>query len=177
MTSQTTGVPFGITKVARTARCLGTKPRVPARIGPGSRLVFRSLRPAIHSWSGAWTVSAGRCRIVGLIEELRIGGVGFRSLCDGAIDTTTASGELVFNIFSSLAQFERRLIQERTRAGLAAARARGRTGGRRSIRSDDPRVLMAKRMHEDKDMKIGDICRTLKISRATFYRYVGLAID
>ena len=78
-----------------------------------------------------------------------------RSLCDGAIDTTTASGELVFNIFSSLAQFERRLIQERTRAGLAAARARGRTGGRRSIRSDDPRVLMAKRMHEDKDMKIG----------------------
>ena len=115
--------------------------------------------------------------LVGLIEELRIGGVGFRSLCDGAIDTTTASGELVFNIFSSRAQFERRLIQERTRAGLAAARARGRTGGRRSIRSDDPRVLMAKRMHEDKDMKIGDICRTLKISRATFYRYVGRAID
>src|SRR5262249_61086047 len=54
--------------------------------------------------------------------------VGFRALCDGAIDTTTASGELVFHIFSALAQFERRLIQERTRAGLAAARARGRRG-------------------------------------------------
>ena len=64
--------------------------------------------------------------LVGLVEELQQRGVGFRSICDGAIDTTTASGELVFNIFSALAQFERRLIQERTRAGLAAARARGR---------------------------------------------------
>ena len=64
--------------------------------------------------------------LVGLVEELQQRGVGFRSLCDGAIDTTTASGELVFHIFSALAQFERRLIQERTRAGLAAARARGR---------------------------------------------------
>ena len=65
---------------------------------------------------------------------------GFRSRQDGAIDTTTASGELMFNNFASLAQFERRLMQERTAAGLAAARARGRLGGRRPIRADDPRV-------------------------------------
>ncbi len=67
--------------------------------------------------------------LVTLVEELLGKKIGFRSLCDGAIDTTTASGELMFNIFSALAQFERRLIQERTRAGLSAARARGRKGG------------------------------------------------
>ena len=68
-----------------------------------------------------------------LVEELRQKGIGFRSICDGVIDTTTASGELIFNIFSSLAQFERRLIKERTTAGLDAARARGRTGGRKKL--------------------------------------------
>ena len=73
----------------------------------------------------------------GLVEELLGKGIGFRSLRDGVIDTTPASGELMFNISSSLAQFERRLIQEPTQAGLAAARARGRLGGRKSIRADD----------------------------------------
>ncbi len=61
--------------------------------------------------------------LVEMVEDLRERGIGFRSLNEGAIDTTTASGELIFNIFSALAQFERRLIQERTKAGLAAARA------------------------------------------------------
>jgi DNA invertase Pin-like site-specific DNA recombinase len=80
----------------------------------------------------------GRCmrQLVTLIEDLRERGVGFRSISDGMIDTTSASGELIFQIFSALAQFERRLIQERTRAGLAAARARGRKGGRPRL-SDD----------------------------------------
>ena len=68
--------------------------------------------------------------LVNMIEELKERGIGFRSISDGMIDTTSASGELVLNIFSALAQFERRLIQERTKAGLAAARARGRIGGR-----------------------------------------------
>lgn len=71
--------------------------------------------------------------LVKLVEDLGKKGIGFRSLCDGVIDTTTASGELIFNIFSSLAQFERRLIQERTRAGLDAARSRGRKGGRKNM--------------------------------------------
>lgn len=110
--------------------------------------------------------------LVRLVEELGEKGIGFRSLCDGAIDTTTASGELVFNIFSSLSQFERRLIQERTRAGLEAARARGRKGGRKKISPTDPKVLMAKNMHKNHGMSINDICTTLKISRATFYRYL-----
>ncbi|HZC00890.1 MAG TPA: recombinase family protein [Gammaproteobacteria bacterium] len=112
--------------------------------------------------------------LVMLIEELLGKGIGFRSLCDGVIDTTTASGELIFNLFSALAQFERRLIQERTKAGLSAARARGRKGGRKPISSDDPRVQMAKRMYHNHAMSINRICRTLKISRATFYRYIAL---
>ena len=112
--------------------------------------------------------------LVSLVEELRTKGVGFRSICDGAIDTTTASGELIFNIFSSLAQFERKLIQERTRAGLAAARARGRTGGRKKLSVNDPRVLTAKRMHKNHGMSINEICKILKISRPSFYRYLTL---
>ena len=112
--------------------------------------------------------------LVGLVEELLGKGIGFRSLSDGAMDTTTASGELMFNIFSSLAQFERRLIQERTRAGLAAARARGRKGGRRPIPADHPRVLTAKRLHRKRGLSVDQICETLGISRPTFYRYVGM---
>jgi DNA invertase Pin-like site-specific DNA recombinase len=112
--------------------------------------------------------------LVVLIEDLRQKGISFKSICDGAIDTTTASGELIFNIFSSLAQFERRLIQERTKAGLEAARSRGRSGGRKKIQSTDPKVLTAKKMHKNHGMSINDICKTLKISRASFYRYITL---
>ncbi len=68
--------------------------------------------------------------LITLVEDLRTKGIGFRSINEGAIDTTCVSRELIFNIFSALAQFERRLIQERTKAGLEAARARGRNGGR-----------------------------------------------
>ena len=112
--------------------------------------------------------------LIKLVEDLGKKGIGFRSLCDGVIDTTTASGELIFNIFSSLAQFERRLIQERTRAGLDSARTRGRKGGRKNIAHDDPRVLTAKRMHKNHGMSIDKICKLLKISRASFYRYIAM---
>ena len=112
--------------------------------------------------------------LVALVEELLGKGIGFRSLSDGAIDTTTASGELMFNIFSSLAQFERRLIQERTRAGLAAARARGHKGDRRPISPDDPRVVTAKRLRKERGLSIDQICKTLGMSRPTFYRYLAL---
>lgn len=112
--------------------------------------------------------------LVTLVADLLEKKIAFRSICDGDIDTTTASGELIFNIFSSLAQFEKKLIQERTRAGLKAARARGRKGGRTPIASTDPKVQMAKRMHKDHGMSIAKICKTLKISRATFYRYVTM---
>jgi DNA invertase Pin-like site-specific DNA recombinase len=112
--------------------------------------------------------------LVTVIEALLGRQVGFRALCDGAIDTTTASGELVFHIFSALAQFERRLIQERTRAGLAAARARGKHGGRTPRHADEPRVRTAYTMYIDQRLTIAEICQTLRISQATFYRYVAL---
>ena len=75
----------------------------------------------------------------------------------------------------SLEQFERRLIRERTAAGLTAARARGRLGGRRPIIGADPRVAAAKRLHQDRSLGIDEICKTLGISRSTLYRYLALA--
>jgi DNA invertase Pin-like site-specific DNA recombinase len=112
--------------------------------------------------------------LVTVIEELLGRQVGFRAICDGAIDTTTASGELMFHIFSALAQFERRLIQERTRAGLAAARARGKHGGRKPRHAEEPRVRIAYTMYVDQHVSVADICQMLRISQATFYRYVAL---
>lgn len=112
--------------------------------------------------------------LVNLIEDLKERGIGFRSISDGMIDTTSASGELVLNIFSALAQFERRLIQERTRAGLAAARARGRKGGRPPMNRDHPKVVLANKLFADKSTSIEDICETLKISKTTLYRYVRM---
>jgi DNA invertase Pin-like site-specific DNA recombinase len=112
--------------------------------------------------------------LVSVVEQLRTRGVGFRSICDGVIDTTTASGELIFHLFSALAQFEQRLIQERTQAGLCAARARGRKGGRKPLDVQAPRVQMAKAMYEDKRVGITDICYTLRIARSTFYRYLAM---
>ena len=98
-------------------------------------------------------------------------------MCDGAIDTTTASGKLIFNVFSALAEFERSLIQERTMAGLAAARARGRKGGRRPISVNDPRVQAAKLMYgqyQQGEIELPGILKTLSIKRTTLYRSVAL---
>ena len=108
--------------------------------------------------------------LVGLVEKQLGKGVGFRSLQDGAIDMTTASGELTFDIFSSLPQFERCLIQERTHADLSAARARGCLGGRKPISAADPRVVTARRLHKDHSLSVDQICGTLGTSRPTFCR-------
>lgn len=112
--------------------------------------------------------------LVTLIDQLQEMGVGFRSVCDGAIDTTTPSGELIFHVFSALAQFERRLIQERTKAGIVAARARGRKGGRPPMRPNEPKVVLAKKLYRDKTVSLDDICATLKMSKSTLYRYVAM---
>ena len=112
--------------------------------------------------------------LITLVEDLRSKGIGFRSLNEGAIDTTCASGELIFNIFSALAQFERPLIQERTKAGLEAARARGRSGGRPKVTASETKVVLAKKLNAAKRLEIDDVCKMLRISRSTFYRYVRL---
>src|SRR5207247_7856776 len=98
--------------------------------------------------------------------------VGFKSLTEN-IDSTTSGGKLIFHIFGSLAEFERDLIRERTKAGLAAARARGRRGGRPRVAAlnDPKKVAMVQRLYADTNNTIEEICKTLRISRSTLYRY------
>ena len=114
--------------------------------------------------------------LIETVETLQEKNIGFKSIRDGHIDTTTASGELIFNIFSSLAQFERKLIQERTKAGLKAARARGRLGGRPPLSPNNPKVIAAQQMHKNMNLSIGEICQELNISQTTFYRYLSIKI-
>jgi len=109
--------------------------------------------------------------LVGTINELAKRGVGFRSLTE-TIDTTTPGGRLILGIFASLAEFERSLIVSRTMAGLEAARARGRFGGRPQV-MDDRKVATARRLLADPEMKTEDVCQALSISRSTLYRHVG----
>ena len=97
--------------------------------------------------------------------------VGFRSLTEN-IDTTTSGGKLVFHIFGALAEFERELIRERTQAGLAAARARGRHGGRPTVMPPD-KVATARQMYDSKDFTVEAIARVLGVSRASIYRHLA----
>src|SRR5579875_1213897 len=97
-------------------------------------------------------------------------GIGFKSLTE-QIDTTTSGGKLIFHVFGALAEFERNLIRERTQAGLKAARARGRQGGRPK-KLDERKAQMAQQLYNDRGNSIEDICKTLGISRATLYRYI-----
>jgi len=107
--------------------------------------------------------------LIELIQTLEGRGVGFKSLTE-QIDTTTSGGKLIFHIFGALAEFGRNLIRERTMAGLQAARARGRKGGRPRKPNTDTKIVMAKRLHADPNNSIADICKTLGVSRATLYR-------
>jgi DNA invertase Pin-like site-specific DNA recombinase len=115
---------------------------------------------------------AGRSlkHLIDLLNTLREKGVEFVSLTE-KIDTTTAGGKLIFHLMGALAEFERDLIRERTSAGLAAARARGRQGGRpRKIKNG--KAALAKSLYADKKHSIDDICETLGVSRSTLYRYM-----
>jgi DNA invertase Pin-like site-specific DNA recombinase len=114
--------------------------------------------------------------LVTIIKSLKEQGIKFKSIKDGSIDTTTASGELIFNIFAALAQFERDLIKERTNAGLKMARARGKLVGRPKLKKSDPRIAAAKKLHEDKTIPIKDILKTLNISKPTLYRFLKMDI-
>jgi DNA invertase Pin-like site-specific DNA recombinase len=105
--------------------------------------------------------------LIETIEKLEEQGVGFQSVTEN-IDTTTSGGKLIFHIFAALAEFERTLIRERTRAGLNAARARGRQGGRPKVLSED-KCRMAQALRDDTSQSIQAICKTLGISRATFW--------
>ncbi len=106
--------------------------------------------------------------LITTMTDLEERGIGFKSLTEN-IDTTTSGGKLIFHIFGALAEFERNLIRERTQAGLAAARARGKKGGRPKALTDR-QISIAQSLYVDRKASVQEICRTLKISRATLYR-------
>lgn len=112
--------------------------------------------------------------LVNTVHDLTLRGVGLTVLTGhgAAIDTTTASGKLVFGIFAALAEFERDLIVERTRAGLAAARARGRSGGR-PYKMTAAKLRLAMAAMGKPETKVGELCRELGVTRQTLYRHVG----
>jgi DNA invertase Pin-like site-specific DNA recombinase len=109
-------------------------------------------------------------QLIETVETLEARQIGFRSLTE-AIDTTTAGGRLVFHVFASLAEFERSVIKERTTAGLAAARARGRKGGRPpSLTEKD--IAAARAMLSDPDITVDEVARRLGVGPATLYRHL-----
>ena len=107
--------------------------------------------------------------LVATVEDLAGCSVGFRSLQE-QLDTTTAGGKLIFHLFASLAEFERDLIRERTHAGLTAARARGRNGGR-PPGVDEKKRKAAVALKRDPQYSIREICEIVGISRNTYYKY------
>lgn len=107
--------------------------------------------------------------LIEVVQELEERGIGFKSLRE-AIDTTTSGGKLIFHIFGALAEFERDIIRERTTAGLRAARARGRTGGRPKA-MDEQKLRQAQALRDNPSLSIAEICKMLGVSEATFYRY------
>jgi DNA invertase Pin-like site-specific DNA recombinase len=112
--------------------------------------------------------------LVNTVQNLADRGIGFKVLAgQGAdIDTTTAGGKLIFAIFAALAEFERELIRERTQSGLAAARARGRIGGRKFALTK-AQVRLAQAAMGKKETRVCDLCEELGVTRVTLYRYVG----
>ncbi|MCC8460664.1 MAG: recombinase family protein [Candidatus Megaira endosymbiont of Carteria cerasiformis] len=111
--------------------------------------------------------------LIDIVYELNTREVGFKVLAgQGAeIDTTTANGRLIFSIFASLAEYERELISERTKAGLASARARGRKGGRK-YKMTPTKLYLAQGAMGKPNTKISELCKELGITRQTLYRHV-----
>lgn len=107
-----------------------------------------------------------------IVSDLERQRVGFESLTE-KIETSSAAGKLVFHVFAALAEFERGLIRERTQAGLAAARARGRSGGRKP-KLDEQQVRKIKALLRDPSIQVADVARRHGVSRTTLYKHVGV---
>lgn len=119
------------------------------------------------------TLARSLKQLIDTVEGLEDRGIGFKSLTE-TIDTTSPGGRLVFTIFAGLAEFERSIIKERTRAGLEAARSRGRVGGRpRSVSDDD--IAAAKAMLKDPEISVRQVAKRIGCSEATLYRYLPAA--
>jgi DNA invertase Pin-like site-specific DNA recombinase len=112
--------------------------------------------------------------LIETVQKMESRGVGLRSLTEG-IDTTTSNGRLVFHLFGALAQFERELIRERTMAGLAAARARGRKGGRPPKLSAE-KLRVAQRLLKDPESTVSEVAKTLGVHRSTLHKALHGAV-
>ena len=110
--------------------------------------------------------------LVHVVNDLEQRGVGFESLTE-KIETSSAAGKLIFHVFAALAEFERGLIRERTHAGLSAARARGRVGGRKP-KLEEKQVREIKALLRDPDIQVSEVARRYGISRTTLYKYAGV---
>lgn len=109
--------------------------------------------------------------LIETLTNLHEKGIEFKSLTEN-IDTSTPTGMLMFHLIGALAEFERNLIRERTNAGLEAARARGHKGGRPKVGKTETK-RMARKLYADKSNTVKDICKSLRISKATLYRYIN----
>lgn len=142
------------------------------------RLEFEKLRESVRFGDivVVWKLDRlGRSLkdLVNIIDEFKSKGVEFRSIVD-SFDTTSPNGRLFFSIVAALAEYEKELIRERTKAGLESARLRGRIGGRKSGLSQEAKnkAAAAKHLYLDEKLQIEEILRSLSISRATLYRYL-----
>lgn len=110
--------------------------------------------------------------LVHIVTELEQRGIGFESIAE-KIETGNAAGKLVFHVFAALAEFERNLIRERTKAGLAAARARGRVGGRKP-KLDAKQIRQIKALLRDPETSVAELAREYRVSRTTIYKHCGV---
>ncbi len=139
---------------------------------PALATVLDQLRPG--DTLAVWKLDRlGRSlrHLIDTIAELERRDIGFRSLQEN-IDTTTPGGKLIFHIFGALAEFERDIIRQRTLAGLASARARGRRGGRPPSMTPT-KLALARQMYDSRQHTLAEISRTLGVSRASIYRHLG----
>ena len=142
---------------------------------PGLASCLKALRPG--DTLVVWKLDRlGRNlkHLVSTVDNLSMRNIGFKVLSgQGAdIDTTTPAGKMVFGIFAALAEFERELIRERTIAGLNAARARGRKGGRK-FQLTKAQIRLAQAAMSNRDTSVSELCKEIGVTRATLYRYVG----
>jgi len=139
---------------------------------PGLSVALSHLRPG--DTFVVWRLDRLARSLTHLIEtvnHLASQEIAFRSITEN-IDTSSATGKLTFHIFGALAEFERNLIKERTIAGLVAARARGKSGGRPKRSPKSSKVTLARKLYADRTNTVDEICKNLNISRATLYRYI-----
>lgn len=142
---------------------------------PGLEATLKALRPG--DTLVVWKLDRlGRSlrHLVNTVHDLTQRGIGLKVLTGhgASIDTSKPAGKLVFGIFAALAEFERELISERTRAGLASARARGRKGGA-PFKMTPAKLRLAMAAMGQRETKVGELCRELGVARQTLYRHVG----